>query len=431
MNDKIFNNYFLILFSLLPISILIGPSVSLINIIIIDLSFLIFLLYIKDFSFLKNKTVRYFLILYLYLIFNSIISFNSELGIFRNLGFIRIIIFFVALNYFFNQKFFCKRLITIWLFIISIVVFDVYFEKINGTNLLGFPKTDDNSLSYGARLVSFFKDEPIVGGFINAFLLIIIGFLFQKIRKENNLTFFNRISFILTLAVFFVAIFITGERANTIKAFLGIFFFISLIKEIDIKIRIISISLILISLIVIISNSEYFKLRYTKQIMKAININVEEDGKPTESQYLKIYKSGLQVFKNYPIFGVGNKNYRYETCQNPNNKNENKINDYLCITHPHQIYIEFLSEHGLVGTFILLFILYKLIFSKIIYIIKYGNYIQLGSFLYLTNLFLPLIPSGSFFNDYSLTLFGINIAILYASNSNLNIFSNKSYKIEY
>ena len=31
---------------------------------------------------------------------------------------------------------------------------------------------------YGARIVSFFKDEPIVGGYINGFYLIIIGFLF-------------------------------------------------------------------------------------------------------------------------------------------------------------------------------------------------------------------------------------------------------------
>ena len=30
--------------------------------------------------------------------------------------------------------------------------------------------------------------------------------------------------------------------------------------------------------------------------------------------YIKLYKSGFEVFKNSPILGVGNKNYRVETC---------------------------------------------------------------------------------------------------------------------
>ena len=87
-------------------------------------------------------------------------------------------------------------------------------------------------------------------------------------------------------------------------------------------------------------------------------------------------------------------------------------------------YIEFLSEHGLLGSLIMFFILYKLIFSKIKSVIRSDNYLQLGSFIYLILVFLPLIPSGAFFNDYVLTLFIINLSIFYASNLNLNIFHN-------
>ena len=65
--------------------------------------------------------------------------------------------------------------------------------------------------------------------------------------------------------------------------------------------------------------------------------------------YFNLYKSGYKVFKNYPIVGVGNKNYRVETCNPDNNKFK-----YLCITHPHQLYFEFLSEHGLFGSIIVL-----------------------------------------------------------------------------
>ena len=44
MINKKVNNYFLILFSILPITIVSGPAVSLINILLIDLSFLVLIL---------------------------------------------------------------------------------------------------------------------------------------------------------------------------------------------------------------------------------------------------------------------------------------------------------------------------------------------------------------------------------------------------
>ena len=103
LNKKI-NNYFLLLFSILPVSIIVGPAISLINILLIDISFLILILYRKDFNFFKSKTIKYLLILYLYLIFNSFISIDYEIGLARNLGFIRFLILFIAFNYFFQQK---------------------------------------------------------------------------------------------------------------------------------------------------------------------------------------------------------------------------------------------------------------------------------------------------------------------------------------
>ena len=134
-------------------------------------------------------------------------------------------------------------------------------------------------------------------------------------------------------------------------------------------------------------------------------------------QYLYLYKSGFEVFKNNKLFGVGNKNYRIATC------NETKKNNkYICTTHPHQIYIEFLSEHGLIGTLIILLIFYKLIFSKILSTIREKNYIKIGSLIYLILVFTPIIPSGAFFTDHVLTLFAINLGIFYASDKQLNIF---------
>ena len=138
MLSKNINNYFLVLYSLIPISILVGPMISLANILLIDLSFIILILFKKDFSFLKNKVFQYLLILYFYLIFNTIISLDPNSGINRNLGFIRIIIFFLSINYFYQQKNFFNKVFYFWLLVITIVVFDVFFESVFGRNILGY-----------------------------------------------------------------------------------------------------------------------------------------------------------------------------------------------------------------------------------------------------------------------------------------------------
>ena len=94
----------------------------------------------------------------------------------------------------------------------------------------------------------------------------------------------------------------------------------------------------------------------------------------------------------------------------------------MCTTHPHQIYFEFLSEHGLIGTFIILLIFYKLIFSKITRTITGKNYLKIGSLIYLIISFFPLIPSGAFFSSFLLTLFAINLSIFYAYDKDMNVF---------
>ena len=406
------NNYFLFLFSLLPISIIAGPAISLINVLAIDISFLILIILRGDFYFLKSRTLKYLLILYFYLILNSFISIDYEIGLARNLGFIRFIILFVALNYFFNQKSFLKNMLIVWSLIITFILFDVFYESYSGKNIVGY----GGYSVYGDRIVSFFKDEPIVGGFIYGFYLIILGFLFFEYNQNKNLI-------VLFSIIFLIAILLTGERSNTIKALIGLFIFYVFFREYDLKKKIVIFTSTVIIFLLFIFSSQNLKMRFVGQLNSYLTKN---------NEYFIIYKSGYEVFKNYKLFGVGNKNYRVETC-NPNNLEAKKNFDsnkkfYYCNTHPHQIYFEFLSEHGLIGSIFLLFIFYQLIFSKFKEVFKREKTIPLGSFIYLVITFLPLLPGGAFFSDYMLTIFMINLSIFYASNQNLNIFNYNGKK---
>jgi O-antigen ligase len=402
--NKYIYNYFLFLFSIIPLCMIVGSAVSFINILLIDLSFIILLIYKKDFNFFKNNTIIYFFVLFIYLIFNSFISIDYSEGVLRNLGFVRFIILFVAFNYFFHQRSFFKKIFYFWLLIMLIVIFDIFFEFFNGTNILGYYSSNAS----GKRIVSFFKDELIVGSFLYSFFLILIGFfLNEKIKYKY---------YIYSLIfLFLISIIITTERSASIKALIGLILFFLLYKEINLKKKILFFFLISIILTTVFSTSYKINHRYFTQILKQTHT------------YVSLYKSGFQVFQNNKIFGVGNKNYRVATCipvEIVHDPSQNK-DDYMCTTHPHQIYFEFLSEHGLIGTIIILLIFYKLIFSKIKKTISEKNYLKIGSLIYLTLNFLPIIPSGAFFGSFTLTLFVINLSLFYASDKNINVFKMK------
>ena len=167
-------------------------------------------------------------------------------------------------------------------------------------------------------------------------------------------------------------------------------------------------------------NSSYLKYRYGDRLFSPLMNSEQRADFIKNNKYIKHYKSGYAVFKNNLIFGVGNKNYRIETRNNQFTKK-----NYFPDTHPHQIYLEFLSEHGFVGTAILLISFFILIFKNFKTFIRTRNSVQLGAFTYLLTNFLPIIPSGSFFSDFNITLFCLNLSILYACNPETNIFKKK------
>ena len=415
MNNKILNPYFLLLFSFIPVTIIIGPAVSLINILLIDFSFIFLILYKKDYKFFSNKTVKLIIFLYLYLIFNSIISKDFSISFNRNFGFIRFGILFLAFNYFFYNKSFVNKVLIVWILTLSILSLDTYIESIFGKNILG------NGEEYGARIVSFFKDEPIVGGYINGFYLIIIGYLFYLNKNISNKYKY----IILIFSIFFIsAIILTGERSNAIKAIFGFFLFYFFNDFFKFKEKIFSILLLIFIFVSLLNISSFLGSRYSSEyfnpIISYFQTNNEQAVKVSvgfeHNIYIRLYQSGFEIFKKYPVLGVGNKNYRVETCLIEKNSK------YVCNTHPHQLYFEFLAEHGLVGSMILFFILFNLIFGIIKIILTSKNYLQLGCLIFLSIIFIPFLPSGAFFADYNLTIFWINLSIMYAVGEKTNVY---------
>ena len=277
---------------------------------------------------------------------------------------------------------------------------------------------------------SLFGDEKKAGSYLSRFYpLLICIILFKDIKFKKIF-----IHIIILLSTF--VIILSFERtALLIFSLSNVLFFIFL-KELR-KIFIVNF-LLIISLFTIysftISNNVFNKVfTDTKnQIFTNDSIHVFSSHHETH------YKTALKMFNSNKILGIGPKMFRIE-CSHPEyiTQYDKIIDNSLiargngCATHPHNIYIQLLSETGLVGFififFLELFIIFKLVKIKITkHKYSNSNYILLtgSTILLFCNLF-PLMPHGNFFNNWINVFYYFSLSMFIY----FNYFYNKNVKI--
>ena len=114
-----------------------------------------------------------------------------------------------------------------------------------------------------------------------------------------------------------------------------------------------------------------------------------------------MYIAGMRIFFDNKFFGVGPRQFRNECKNYP-------VSSYSCETHPHNTYIELLSEAGIFA-FLIVAILFSLIiffsskqfFSKFFKSKKiYFNDFQICLISAIIISLWPFSPNGSFFNNW-------------------------------
>ena len=129
-----------------PIALVVGPLIAEALVLIINLLF-IFNYRHKIFS--KDKNIIFFLIIWSYLILNIFISLNENFEFMRQLFYIRFIIFAYAIKNFLSSEADFSLIFKTWILFFIIIFVDLTYEKINGSNFLGFQSPND------LRLVGF------------------------------------------------------------------------------------------------------------------------------------------------------------------------------------------------------------------------------------------------------------------------------------
>ena len=409
LNEKL--NFFLkILVIFFPILIILGPF-------FINLFSLIFSCYsiinYKNFHRLKildkNKIIIFFSFIFLIFPFNSV---NFENSFFKYVSFLRFPLMFFGLIFFLNNQNLgeniLQKMYKNFCIILIIITIDVIKEYISGSNILGF------SSNYAGRIASFTNDELIIG-YIYVFLSL---FSIVYIYKNSSIFFFNIVIISLIIISFLI-----GERSNFIKLTFLLTTFFTLVTLTSMKLNIKKkLSIIILFFLFIVSAAEISKNTYVGKKLffsfdkminyenKKIKIDLKNDF--FDTKHSAHYITAYRIFIDNPIFGIGINNFFIESNKIKYRLKKNNQSS----THPHQVYLEIISELGLVGSLYFIFIFFYPIYLSLKIFCKTKNtYILSHLFLHIFFIF-PILPSGSIFGTVIGVPFWLNLAILFYLN---------------
>jgi len=402
----------IIILSLFPFFLIMGTAISEIGVIVLCIIFILEYFF-KNENIFNNKLIYFFLCLYTCLIINLIFSLNIDNSILRNLFFPKYIIFVLGIiNFLPKKKYRFAFIFKSWLIITFIFSLDLFVQLLFGTNIVGIESP------HRYHRTSGFMGEELKAGS----LILAISFVSSCFMISN--TKFKNIGLIL-LIFFLLSIFISGDRSNFIKSLIILIYLIFFLNREYVKRLIPWFGGLIIIIAIVLNNYLPFKERYMNRIFQDLysnNFNVIKFIDNTE--YGKIYSTSIKVFERFKVFGIGNKNFRM-LCDSDFRKNfalESEIEEkqLRCNTHPHQIYLEILSEHGLFGFISLLFFLYVFLQSNLKKLFKEKNLLLNCLFITLLVNFIPIIPSGSFFTSFNATLFWTNFSLFYSYKKIIN-----------
>ena len=408
-SDKFEKNYFSILLAFLPISFIAGNLIINLNLILLILS--AFFFYKSEIFNLKYLIIDKLLFLYFFIIiFTGIYNdfeiriLNEEFSSFRggyyttlkSFLFLKYLLLYIILRFLiFKNILNLKHFFVVCSIATLFVCFDIFFQFFNGEDIFGFTSPPE-----GRKLGGPFGDELIAGSYIQRFSLF--AFFSIPLFFKNNL---NKFSFILVptlLIVFFTGLILSGNRMPLVL----FLFLLSLVIIFQSQTRKFLLPFLTIISIVFFlafqfnntvkSNflNFYSQLSKMGEIVKSNNLNAQNT-----PQHFKEFQSFYGPWSSNKFIGGGIKNFRFY-CH----KEEYKINQsgFVCNMHPHNYYLEILTETGLIGFAIIsiffMLTLYYSFFKKYFTVsrLRTNNLITPFIFLFIIEIF-PIKSTGSFF----------------------------------
>tara|TARA_Y100000816_G_scaffold288179_1_gene272279 strand:+ start:403 stop:1722 length:1320 start_codon:yes stop_codon:yes gene_type:complete len=408
----------------IPFSLVFSIFFLEISLLILSCGFFYKLYQIKNFNIFNNFFIKIIFLFSLYLIFGFIFFQPIEIGYKYSFFYFRYGIYIISLAYFLKELKFEKNFLISFLIINLLLFFDSLLQFITGTNSLNIQNQDL------ARVSSFFNNEKILGGFITKISPFVFSLFFLTSSKKNYLYY---LIFLLTILANIYIVLISGERAALFLYILLCFYlFVFLIIDKKIKFYFLIITAIFFTIFIFFNKNaynrivdqtlfevfgkdfakekyydgealiveDYFKNECQKQKIKAENCKSNLNFyffSPTHHNY---YLTSLRIFSDHKVFGAGPKSFRV-LCK----EEKYSINKFSCATHPHNYYIQLISETGIIGLsyliiiyFYFFYLLFKIISSTTLKKNSKNFYITILGALVIN--YFPFIPTGNFFNNW-------------------------------
>lgn len=406
-----FINLISILFIPIPLLLITGPFLPDLSISLISIIFLFYCFKNGKFYLFKNKFFVIFLFFWFYLILNSIFNNFNLTSLKIALTYIRYGIFVVAMVYVIEKNNeITKHFFYVLFFCFTILILDGFFQFFFGSNFFGYPILEEN------RISSFFRDELILGSYLSRFMPLMFGLII--LLKYNKVMY---LPYILIFVLSEVLVFLSGERVAFFFINISALYIIFLIEKFKI-LRLITLISSLLIIIIISINSPDVKKRIIDQTLEQFsyekkktelvrNDNNQSNDEILQDKFFGIYLFSIQhthhylsaykMFIDNPFFGVGIKNFR-NFCY----LEKYSISELSCSTHPHNYYLQILSEIGFFGFIPIIIILIIFIFYSLKHFIgtfKKKYLFNAFEICMLSNILIfiwPLIPTGNFFSNW-------------------------------
>ena len=412
-----FFNLPVILFSLIPFFLITGPFLSDLSVSLISLLFLIYCSTKKNFSYFKNRYFYLFLIFWIYLMFNSLVNNINFDSLKISFFYFRYGVFVIAIaslmeadDKFIKYLFYCIFLC------FSVLIIDGFYQYFIGKNILGHKNIDIQ------RVSSLFGNESILGSYLSRLWPIFFGLSIFFFKTKDRLFFVLILIFILSE----VLIFLSGERVAFFYINLSAIFVIIFSRSLF-KLRLITLVCSLLLLLIISYFNPTAKERIIDKTLVQMNLTNEKNKIIEETYifsegYTHHYISAYKMFLDNKFLGVGVKNFR-NFCSDERYKSA-----HACATHPHNTYIQMLSETGIIGFLFLIFVLFyfcKFVIKHLIFRFKQKYYFTDFEICLLSGVAIylwPFVPTGSIFNNWlNITLY-LYLPLLYWSrNQSINV----------
>lgn len=396
---------------LMPVLLITGPFLSDLGLSLVALIFLINSIKNNLKKYYNNYYFKFFFIFWFIIVLSSLLSEEKLISLKSSFFYFRFGIFSLCFWYLLdkNEKLIKYLFFSLLICFLSLVV-DGYIQYIFGKNITGYELFNEY------RVSSFFGPELILGSYVARFFPILFGlFIYLDKRKKNKaMLFLVTLVFILSEGL----ILLSGERLALFFMNLSAVYIILMLKEYRVYrlwTYLLSLSLIFLMLNLFPNTKE----RLIDQTIKDFTFSQLSENKENENNlfifskpHTDMYVTSFNMFLENKIFGVGPRQFR-------NHCDKYEVSTYSCDTHPHNTYLELLSEAGLFAFIMVLFVFITICFLSIKHFI-FKFYKNKKSILddfeicllsaILISLW-PLSPSGSFFNNWMSVVYYFPVGI--------------------